>query len=134
MKKASFILPILLLLCVQFNYAQKKETTNFRDIDLKELKKIFVDELMADGLIERKKDDIHLSLQSERTLLNNKVLKEEFHEKYGNLAEKFNIERGSYRVIYITRKCTAVGDFLEDSFSGRVEGTFSLNDLTVSIR
>ncbi len=134
MKKTPLLLLIAAILTTQFAFGQKNEPSNFQNIDLKELRKAFVNQLMEDGLIDRRKDDIHLALRTETTLLNDKILAKEFHEKYGNLAEKFDIQRGSYRVIYITRQCIAVGDFLEDSFSGRIDGKFSLNDLTVSIR
>ncbi|WP_436515499.1 hypothetical protein [Ekhidna sp. To15] len=114
--------------------AQESGTKDFKNIDLKELRKAFVNQLLDDGLIKRKKDDIHLALRSEMTLLNEQVLDKELHEKYGNLAAQFDIKRGSYRVIYITHQCTAVGDFLDDSFSGKIQGKMNLNELKVSIQ
>ncbi|WP_462251539.1 hypothetical protein [Ekhidna sp.] len=124
----------LTVLSVNFATAQKNDEVSFNNIDLKEVRKTFVNELLNDGLIERKKDDIHLELRSNTTVLNDITLTESYHQKYGDLAMQFKIDRGSYRVIYITKQCTAVGDLLDNSFSGKMHGKMSLDELTVSIR
>ena len=123
-----------ILLMTNAAFAQENKTKNFKSIDLKELKKVFVDQLLADGLIEKKKEDVHLAFRSETTLLNDEELDEDFHKKYGDLAAKFNIDRGSYRIVYITRQCIAVGDFYKNSFSGRMQGKMDMDELTISIR
>lgn len=124
----------LFIIITHFSFAQKSEVVNFKDIDLTELKKTIIQELLKDGLIEKRKDNVHLALRSEMTLLNDEVLSEKQHEKYGSLAAQFKIDRGSYRTIYITRQCIAVGDFYENSFSGTIRGKMDIDELTVSIR
>ncbi|WP_421764578.1 hypothetical protein [Ekhidna sp.] len=130
----SIIVLVFIILMTNGLNAQETDTKDFENVDLKKLRKTFVNQLLDDGLIKGKKEDIHLALRSEMTLLNEKALDVELHKKYGNLAATFNIQRGSYRVVYITRHCTAIGDFFDDSFSGKIQGKMSLNELKVSIR
>ncbi len=130
----SIAVTALTFLSINFAAAQKNDEVSFKNVDLKEIRKTFVNELLKDGLIDRKKDDIHLELRTNITVLNDNTLAESHHQKYGDLAAQFNIDRGSYRVIYITKQCTAVGDLLDSSFSGKMHGKMSLDELTVSIR
>lgn len=136
MKSINKIFAVLTFTVLMANaaVAQENQTKNFRNVDLKELKKAFVNQLFEDGLIERKKEDIHLEFRTETTLLNDEVLDDKLHKKYGDLAAQFDIDRGSYRIVYITRQCIAVGDFYKDSFSGKMQGKMNLGELTISVR
>lgn len=126
----SILVPVLIILVSHVSVAQNKDRSNFKDIDLKELRKVVLKELMNDGLISSKKESVHLSLRSQKTVLNGEELTDQLHQKYGNLAAQFKITRGSYRTVYITNQCTAVGDFYEDSFDGKVKGKMRLAEVT----
>ena len=113
-------------------FSQKKQS--FQEIELKDLRKTVLNQLIADNIniIDNKREKIFLSLRANETLLNGDVLANELHSKYLVLLEAYNIGRGTYRGIYIDNKCTAVGDFFKDSINGKIEGKFSFKNFTSS--
>ncbi|MEO9483759.1 MAG: hypothetical protein ABJG47_09955 [Ekhidna sp.] len=123
---------IVFMLLSQVAFSQKNDVPNFKDIDLKKMRKTIIEELLKDDLIKNKKEEIQLALRTSETLLNGKVLDDELHVRYGNIVAQFEVGRGSYRIIIINRQCTAVGDFHEDSFNGKAQGKLSLKDVAPS--
>ncbi|MEP1032941.1 hypothetical protein [Ekhidna sp.] len=133
MKKVTSIFAALFFLMLATDsLAQIKESVNYNQIDLKRLKKRVITELRADGLMGHKSGEIHLALRTAETVLNGKMLDKVLHDKYTILSEEFGIGRGSYRTIYITSKCTAAGDFFNDSFKGKMEGRMRLQQINSS--
>lgn len=133
MKKVTSIFTVLFLLMLSTDgLAQDKAEVNFNLIDLNKLKNSIVSELRNDGLVDLKNEEIHLELRTSETVLNGERLNKVLHDKYTILSEEFGIGRGSYCRIYITRKCTAVGNFFEDSFDGKMKGRLNLQEVNPS--
>ena len=97
--------------------------SRFSEINLNELRRTVIKQLLADDLIEHKKELVYLFLHEEGISLNGVRLGNSFQSSYQSLLSGFKIGTGPDRTILISRDCTAVGDFTnEGSFHGKSEG------------
>ncbi len=128
--KSVFVVALLSVTSIAFS--QTGEKKKFNHIELKELRKTVINQLIKDDLIEKRNDKVYLSLRDSKTLLNGEVLDTKLHNKYETLLKSFDIGRGAYRGIYLDNKCTAVGDFYKDSIRGKVKGRFNTKEFKSS--
>ena len=129
MKKVTSILAVLMLLVLATEGMAQTKEVDFNSVDLKKLRKKVIVQLQNDGLLNNRKEKIHLELRTNTTVLNGEELDERLHAKYSRLADEFEIGRGSFRTIYITHQCTAVGDFHDGSFKGKMEGRMRIQEV-----
>jgi len=108
------------------SFLEKKEMSGNKDrfsaINLKELKRTVLNQMMKDDLIDSKKSKVYLFLREEGFTLNNQKFSSALNEKYTKLLAPFDIGTGPNRTILLTEDCTAVGDFTEGNFRGKMEG------------
>ena len=123
---------VTLLLVTSTAFSQTEEKKKFNHIELKDLRKVVLNQLIEDDLIKKRSDKVYLSLRDSKTLLNGEVLDAKLHTKYETLLKSFDIGRGAYRGIYLDSKCTAVGDFYKDSINGKVKGRFNTKEFKSS--
>lgn len=98
----------------------------FAHVDLPELRKEVLNSLKKDDLIESKKSPVFLFLKEDGIYLNRMKLSGGLDTRYTKLLANFDLGKGPNRVIMITTECTAVGDFYDESFSGKSRGRLSL--------
>ena len=97
-------------------------SSRFSAINLNELRKTVLDQLIKDNLINSKKTKVYLFLKEDGITLNDHRLSEELNTKYALLLAPYEIGTGPDRTVFLSKDCTAVGDFKEDAFHGKMQG------------
>lgn len=98
----------------------------FTHVDLPKLRKVVLNHLQKDDLIENKKSQVFLFLKEDGIYFNRVKLSEELNTRYAEMFAAFDLGKGPNRVLLINKDCTAVGDFYDESFSGKSLGRLSL--------
>ncbi len=98
----------------------------FTHVDLQKLRKVVLNQLLKDDLIQNKKTEVFLFLKEDEIKLNRLKLPAALESRYTALLDDYNLGKGPNRMILISRDCTAVGDFWDESFSGKSNGRLSL--------
>ena len=101
----------------------------FTHVNLQKLRKELLKELMNDELISNKKSQVFFFLKEERFKLNHQKLSAELIEKYNAMLADYKLGKGPNRLILINPDGVAVGDFWDESFSGKSEGRLSLPEI-----
>ena len=94
----------------------------FSSINLNELRKTVLNQMMKDELIDNKRARVYLFLTEEGITFNDQKLSKELNAKYTQLLAPFEIGTGPDRTVFLSKDCTAVGDFKEDAFHGKMQG------------
>ncbi len=100
----------------------------FTHVDLPKLRKVVLNHLYKDELIQNKRSQVFLFLKEEGIYLNRLKLSEDLNARYAAMLASYDLGEGPNRVILINRECTAVGDFFDESFSGKSRGRLSLTE------
>ena len=106
--------------------SQQASNSRFSEINLKELRRTVLSNLKEDNLIESKKEEVYLFLKEDGVYLNATKFNSDRTEKYMNLLAPYQIGTGPDRTVFISKDCTAVGDFTENEFHGKMEGRLRL--------
>ena len=122
MKTRINALLVLLVATALNSNAQQIKTPSFSDVNLNELRKTVVANLLEDNLIEKRKADVYLFLRDSGIFLNGYPLEAQLSAKYQRLLDPFELGTGPYRTVLLSQDCTAVGDFMENSFHGKSKG------------
>ena len=94
----------------------------FSAINLDELRRTVLNQLIKDDLINSKKAKVYLFLKEDGITFNDQKLDKELNAKYTRLLAPYEIGTGPDRTIFLSKDCTAVGDFKEDAFHGKMQG------------
>ena len=70
--KSVFVVAFLLVTSTAFSQTEEKK--KFNHIELKDLRKVVLNQLIEDDLIKKRSDKVYLSLRDSKTLLNGEVL------------------------------------------------------------
>ena len=98
----------------------------FTHVDLQKLRKEVLHELIKDDLIPNRRSQVFLFLTEDGIKLNREKLSTALDEKYNALLADYDLGQGPNRLILINPDCVAVGDFWDESFSGKSKGRLSL--------
>lgn len=101
----------------------------FTHVDLQKLRKAVLHELLKDDLIANRKSQVFLFLGEEGIKLNRENLSDKLDKKYNVMLADYNLGKGPNRLILINPDGVAVGDFWDESFSGKSEGRLSLPEI-----
>ncbi len=100
----------------------------FSGINLKELRRTVLTQMLKDGLIKNKRETVYLFLRADGITFNDQKLSSELDSKYQQLLSPFNIGTGPHRTLLFNDECTAVGDFTENRFHGKMQGRLRTED------
>lgn len=123
---------ILLLICTIPGNAQLFDDApvgqhSFTHVDLPKLRKELLNQLIKDDLIQNRKSPVFLFLKEDGGMkLNRTKLSEALVATYTSVLVDYDLGNGPHRVVLINPDCTAVGDFWDESFSGKSRGRLSL--------
>ena len=102
----------------------------FSEINLNELRKTVLTQLMKDNLIRNKREVVYLFLREDGITFNDQKLNNELNLKYTNLLAPYKIGTGPDRTLFFSHDCTAVGDFTENKFYGKMKGRLRIEYTT----
>lgn len=105
------------------------EKHRFTHVNLSKLRKDVIDQLLKDDLINNKKPEVFLFLKEGGIELNRMKLSPALNQQYVAMLSKYELGEGPNRMVLINPDCTAVGDFLGQSFSGKSIGRLSLPEV-----
>lgn len=123
---------ILLLICTIPGSAQLFDEApigqhSFSHVDLPKLRKALLSQLLKDNLIQNRKSPVFFFLKEDGGMkLNQTKLSGEHVARYAKVLAEYDLGTGPNRVVLINPDCTAVGDFWDESFSGKSRGRLNL--------
>ena len=120
------IISMLILLSVSSGISQDLDKGRFSDVNLNELRNTVHKHLLQDDLINSKSDTVYLSLREKYMALNGQAFSQALRSKYTKILAPYNIGTGPNRTILLTGVCSAVGDFMENSFHGKSKGRLQI--------
>lgn len=98
-------------------------TAELNELSLKKLKRELLRELSADKLIDDKRALNVLEYKRNEIFVNNQRLDYQGYNKYNEFLAEYNISPGPDRRVVTEARYIMVGDFLEESFKGSLQGT-----------
>ena len=98
---------------------------DFNDIKLRKLRRVLYKNLLGDGLIPFKHIKVEMKLFSDRILLNETEIPDQYLLKYQQLTNE--VGTGPYRSIRMSKLYVLAGDFEPDGFKGSGLGQFTVD-------
>lgn len=109
-------------------FGESTAPSRFTHVNLKKLRKDVLNELLKDNLIPNRRSQIFLFLKEDGIEVNRLKLSKDLDNKYTSVLAAHELGRGPNRLVLINPDCIAVGDFWDESFSGKSEGRLSLQE------
>ena len=103
-----------------------QDKSQFENVNLSQLKKTVMKQLIQDDLIGNKREMVYLFLRADGISVNGERLEDGLQSRYKALLSGYEIGTGPDRTIFITPEGTAVGDFTDTGFHGKGEGKFNI--------
>ncbi len=119
-------IPVLIFSLMALGLCAQSKPGRFADVDLSKLRRTVLKQLTNDDLISGRKETVYVFLRPDGVSINDEALPQEASDKYVKLLAPFEIGTGPNRAVLVSKDCTAVGDFTEDSFTGKSEGSLRL--------